>query len=102
MDTAQTVFIKSVGYESVGFTPQMPKLCLTAMLMKKDARIMNSTTTREAEIETAEEQQIRAALNRHWTASAEGDLETEHDIYQEDAICDYPQSGERIHGRGNL
>ncbi len=51
---------------------------------------------------TAEEQQIRAALNRHWTASARGDLEAEHDIYQADVICDYPQSGERIHGRRNL
>jgi hypothetical protein len=63
---------------------------------------MNSTKTGEAEVETAEERQIRGALNRHWTASARGDLEAEHDIYQEDAICDYPQSGERIHGRGNL
>ena len=52
--------------------------------------------------ETAEEQEIRAALDRHWTASAKGDLEAEHDIYQTDAICDYPQSGERIHGRRNL
>ncbi|WP_395063219.1 nuclear transport factor 2 family protein [Paraburkholderia silvatlantica] len=45
---------------------------------------------------------IRAALNAHWQASADGDLEAEHDIYADDAICDYPQSGERIHGRQNL
>ena len=25
-----------------------------------------------------------------------------HDIYAEDAVCDYPQSGERILGRRNL
>ncbi len=54
------------------------------------------------EAKTAEEQQIVATLNRHWTASASHDLETEHNIYQEDVICDYPQSGERIHGRRNL
>lgn len=49
-----------------------------------------------------EEQAIRAALDRHWAASASGDQETEHDIYADDAICDYPQSGERIVGRRNL
>ena len=41
-------------------------------------------------------------LNAHWQASAAGDLEAEHAIYAEDAICDYPQSGERILGRRNL
>jgi len=51
---------------------------------------------------TNNEHLIREALEKHWRASATGDLETEHDIYQDDAICDYPQSGERIHGRRNL
>jgi hypothetical protein len=49
-----------------------------------------------------QEQQIRAALDLHWHASATGDAEAEHDIYADDAICDYPQSGERILGRRNL
>jgi hypothetical protein len=35
-------------------------------------------------------------------ASAAGDSNAEHDIYDEDAICAYPQSGERILGRHNL
>ena len=48
------------------------------------------------------EARIRAALDKHWHASAAGDLNTEHDIYDDDAICDYPQSGERILGRANL
>ena len=48
------------------------------------------------------EQEIRAALDKHWSASAAEDLETEHEIYTDDAICDYPQSGERIRGRRNL
>jgi hypothetical protein len=43
-----------------------------------------------------------AALNRHWQASAAGDADAEHAIYDDDAICDYPQSGERIVGRSNL
>jgi hypothetical protein len=48
------------------------------------------------------EQEIRAVLERHWSASAAGDLDAEHDIYQENAVCEYPQSGERILGRENL
>jgi hypothetical protein len=50
----------------------------------------------------AQEEQIRAALDAHWRASAAGDAEAEHDIYADDSICDYPQSGERILGRRNL
>jgi hypothetical protein len=49
-----------------------------------------------------EEGQIREALNAHWHASAVGDANAEHDIYDDDAICDYPQSSERILGRSNL
>lgn len=48
------------------------------------------------------EEQIRETLDAHWRASAAGDLDAEHDIYDDDAICDYPQSGERIIGRINL
>jgi hypothetical protein len=48
------------------------------------------------------EEQIREALNMHWHASATGDVNAEHDIYEADVICDYPQSGERILGRINL
>jgi hypothetical protein len=45
---------------------------------------------------------IRAALERHWTASDASDFEAEHDIYHDDAVLDYPQSGERIRGRRNI
>ena len=48
------------------------------------------------------EPQIRAALEQHWSASAAGDLDAEHDIYRENAVCEYPQSGERILGKQNL
>ncbi|MGY4470627.1 hypothetical protein ACVWWK_006336 [Bradyrhizobium sp. LB9.1b] len=43
-----------------------------------------------------------AALQRHWDASDANDFEAEHDIYREDAVLDYPQSGERIRGRRNI
>ena len=45
---------------------------------------------------------VRAALQRHWEASDANDFEVEHEIYREDAVLDYPQSGERIHGRNNI
>ena len=48
------------------------------------------------------DEQNREALDAHWRASAAGDLDAEHAIYADDAICDYPQSGERILGRRNL
>jgi SnoaL-like domain len=48
------------------------------------------------------DEQIRAALDQHWAASDANDLETEHLIYHEDAVLDYPQSGERTRGRHNI
>src|SRR5215469_3816376 len=47
-------------------------------------------------------QEIRAALDRHWAASDASDFETEHDIYLDDAVLEYPQSGERILGRRKI
>jgi hypothetical protein len=48
------------------------------------------------------ESEIREALNRHWAASDANEFEVEHDIYREDAVLEYPQSGERIRGRHNI
>ena len=45
---------------------------------------------------------VRAALERHWAASDANDFATEHEIYREDAVLEYPQSGERIRGRRNI
>jgi hypothetical protein len=49
-----------------------------------------------------QDQAIEAALRRHWAASDVGDFEAEHDIYHEDAVLDYPQSGERIRSRAHI
>ncbi|MFC0400190.1 nuclear transport factor 2 family protein [Paraburkholderia rhizosphaerae] len=49
-----------------------------------------------------QDERIREALSSHWRASAAGDLDLEHEIYDNDAICDYPQSGERIRGPSDL
>ncbi|MGA7029108.1 MAG: nuclear transport factor 2 family protein [Candidatus Acidiferrales bacterium] len=50
----------------------------------------------------ARDREIRAALDQHWAASDANDFETEHLIYHEDAVLDYPQSGERTRGRSNI
>jgi ketosteroid isomerase-like protein len=52
--------------------------------------------------QSKEDEQIREALDAHWHASATGNANAEHNIYADDAICDYPQSGEQILGRSNL
>jgi len=41
--------------------------------------------------------QIRAALERHWTASTAGDQDAEHEIYHDDAIVVSPIRG--VHTR---
>jgi len=55
---------------------------------------VNETTDRDAS--------IRARLEQHWAASESGDIDTEHAIYADDAILDYPQSGERFRGRSKI
>jgi ketosteroid isomerase-like protein len=52
--------------------------------------------------QSMQEAQIRAALDQHWAASDANDFETEHRIYHEDAVLEYPQSGERTRGRSNI
>ncbi len=49
-----------------------------------------------------EDREVRAALDRHWAASDAQDFEAEHQIYREDAVLEYPQSGERVRGRRNI
>jgi ketosteroid isomerase-like protein len=46
--------------------------------------------------------EVRTALQRHWAASDANDFVTEHQIYRDDAVLEYPQSGERIRGRASI
>ena len=48
--------------------------------------------------QSTQDEQIRAALDQHWAASDANDFETEHRVYLEDAVLEYPQSGERTRG----
>lgn len=45
---------------------------------------------------------IRAALLRHWAASDANDFAAEHEIYADQAVLEYPQSHERIRGRPGI
>ena len=45
---------------------------------------------------------VRDALREHWAASDANEFDAEHRIYRDDAILEYPQSGERIRGRRNI
>jgi ketosteroid isomerase-like protein len=63
---------------------------------------MRPAEQRQLQITMSTWQEIRAALDRHWAASDASDFETEHDIYLEGAVLEYPQSGERIRGRHNI
>ncbi len=57
---------------------------------------------KEAQNSAVRDREIRAALDQHWAASDANDFETEHRIYLDDAVLDYPQSGERTRGRSNI
>lgn len=63
---------------------------------------MSTKPQMEKSEQSAQVEQNRKALDAHWQASAAEDWDAEHEIYADDAICDYPQSGERILGRKNL
>ena len=65
-------------------------------------RTMSSVVTAAQKGVEMDDQTLRLALDRHWDASDASDFEVEHEIYREDAVLDYPQSGERIHGRHRI
>jgi len=65
-------------------------------------RLMVNDQQKTEQCSGALDQRIRAALDQHWAASDANDFETEHLIYHEDAVLDYPQSGERTSGRHNI
>ncbi len=45
---------------------------------------------------------VRAALEHYIRHSGAGDEDTASEIYHEDAILEFPQSGERFEGVGNF
>src|ERR1700722_3842258 len=56
----------------------------------------------KAQYSEVRDQAIREALDQHWAASDASDFETEHRIYHDEAVLEYPQSGERTRGRRNI
>src|SRR3954453_19131449 len=66
------------------------------------SRVRYATVRRSNRGATMGGQGMRAAIDRHWASSAAGDQVAEHEIYHDDVVCEYPQSGEVIRGRRNL
>jgi hypothetical protein len=48
------------------------------------------------------DESIRRIIEHHWSASESGDSVAEHAMYSNDAVLDYPQSGERFRGRATI
>ena len=48
------------------------------------------------------DEQIRAAILRSIEAAGRGDADGSHEIYAEDAVLEFPQSGERFVGKQNF
>jgi hypothetical protein len=67
-----------------------------------EARLKMNGQQEKQQHSAARDQVIRAGLDQHWAASDANDFETEHRIYHEDAVLEYPQSGERTRGRSNI
>ena len=67
-----------------------------------NAGAMREALSSKAKETDVEDQGNRAALDRHWAASEAGDDDVEHEIYHDDAVLEYPQSGERIRGRSAI
>jgi hypothetical protein len=44
----------------------------------------------------------RAKLDRHWQTAGLKDQQAAHEIYHDDCVVEWPQSGERIRGKDNL
>lgn len=49
-----------------------------------------------------DERQMRRLIDRQWEKVRAGDFVGAHDIYAEDCVVEWPQSGERIRGKENL
>jgi len=64
--------------------------------------LQNNDQQKTKQYSGVRDQEIRAALDQHWVASDANDFATEHRIYHEDAVLDYPQSGETTRGRRNI
>jgi hypothetical protein len=71
-------------------------------LLRKERFGLNSNWRSVHQVETMTDQSLREALELHWATSDAGDFKAEHQIYDECAVLNYPQSGERIIGRGNI
>ena len=48
------------------------------------------------------ESERRALIRRYWESTTAGDQDLTGEIYHDDAVLEFPQSGERFEGTGNF
>ena len=48
------------------------------------------------------DEENRRTVERYWQAMQDGDMASVADVYHDDAVQEWPQSGERIVGRANI
>jgi hypothetical protein len=81
-------------------------ICIRALRVmpahREENSVMRSDRRKPNWEDEMDDRTVRAALERHWDASDASDFRVEHEIYRDDAVLDYPQSGERIRGRNNI
>jgi len=85
----------------VAASPPLRREWSSRPVWKRIAQWLNIDGDGQGEFDM-EDREMRAALDRHWAASDANDFEAEHQIYREDAVLEYPQSGERIRGRRKI
>jgi hypothetical protein len=77
------------GYRRLGCASGISLATVHSAVKSNDGR------KRRWEIEMVD-RTVRMALQRHWDASDASDFKVEHEIYCEEAVLVYPQSGEQI------
>jgi hypothetical protein len=96
--TRETTAIEETARLDEWYTPIPPKHSAS----REIERLKMNDQQKKEQCSGVRDQEIRAALDQHWAASDANDFETEHLIYHEDAVLEYPQSGERTRGRRNI
>jgi ketosteroid isomerase-like protein len=80
----------------------MPELQRHSKRIKTDENTLIILAADKTAEDTVNNQEIRAALDRHWEAVVALDLDRTHEIYHDDVVVEFLQSGERILGKQNI
>jgi hypothetical protein len=89
-----TIFEKLTQYK---FSVAITGVALAGLAI---AAIANTRSIHDESPKTGRDVQVRRALERHWSDIENQDVT--HEIYHEDVMVEFPQSGERFSGLADL